>query len=76
MKLGYTFQWIPIEWYCLGGALAPPPLLWGQFSDQALELSDVTLAGEGMEQAWTPASPGLEKVFCRMEQLSKGVFHQ
>ena len=60
----------------MGGASAPPPTLWGQFSDQALELSDVTLAGEGMEQAWTPASSGLEKVFCRMEQLSKGVFHQ
>mgnify|MGYP006908687457 CR=1 FL=1 len=58
------------------GVGPPPPTLWGQFSDQASELSDVTLAGEGMEQAWTPASPGLEKVFCRMEQLSKGVFHQ
>ena len=53
-----------------------PPTSRGQFSDQASELSDVTLAGEGMEQAWTPASPGLAKVFCRMEQLSKGVFHQ
>ena len=34
-----------------------PPTSRGQFSDQASELADVTLSCEGVEQAWTTATP-------------------